>query len=55
MRMLVVLIRLLLVQHRQTLVLVSFGIKAGLMELFATEIVRVVLTLDALQSPSTVA
>ena len=52
MRMLVVLIRLLLVQHRQTLVIASFGIKAGLMELFATEIVRVVLTLDALQSPS---
>ena len=35
------------------MVLVSFGIKAGLMELFATKIVRVVLTLDALPSPST--
>ena len=52
-RMLVVITRPVLVQHQQTLKRVSFGIKAGVTELFATKIVRVALTLDAPPFPST--
>ena len=54
-RMLVEITRSMLVLHLQMLVIVSFGIKAGKMELFVTEIARVVLTPDVPQSPSTVA